>query len=90
MENPIIDTKPFTVNLNGDVLQVTVHLIGHNIIYRIVFPDNRPELKLFRAKGIENPKFWTSIPENLARIKETEAVGQLIFDHYNPPVLLKK
>ena len=85
MGESIIDTKPFSVEYKGHTLQVTVHMIGHNTIYFVRFPDNTPDLKLFRANGMDNPKFWTSIPEDLPRAKESEAIGHLIFAHYNPP-----
>ena len=85
MQTGLTDTKPFTIIYKEGVLRVTPHIVGGvNTIYHVVFPDNTPDLKLFRASGMVNPKFWTSIPEDLSRVTQSEEIGNLIFAHYNP------
>jgi hypothetical protein len=84
MTEQILDTKPFSIFYNGNTLQVSVHVVGQNTLYFVQFPDSTLSLKLFRAHGIAQKHFWTSIPEDVKRVKETEAIGALIFEHYNP------
>jgi hypothetical protein len=85
MQIAIADTQPFTICYQEMTLKVVPHIVGGvNTIYHVVFPDNTPDLKLFRASGMVNPKFWTSIPEDLARVTQSEEIGNLIFAHYNP------
>lgn len=72
----------FTVIYEGQELAVSVHIVQQHTIYFIQYPDDTPSLKLFRAKGIESPTFWTSIPEDIRRAKESEEIGALIFAYY--------
>lgn len=84
MIKSILDTSPFTLSYKGQLLRVTVHIVQQHTIYFIQYPGNTPSLKLFHAKGIESPRFWTSIPENTRRSKEADEIGAQIFAYYVP------
>lgn len=46
------------------------------VAFRVVFSSSREPIVVARARGVERPFFWTSIPEG--RQKEAEGVGKLI------------
>ena len=55
------------------------HSISGQVIYRVLYLDNRPPLVLTRALHANAHFFWTSIPEG--RQAEAEEVGTLIAEH---------
>lgn len=84
MLTAIVDTKPFTIDYKGKTLDVTVETPGIETIYLVKYPGGMVYLALVRANGLNNPKFWATIPENKKRHEEAQAIGELIFQHYNP------
>jgi predicted secreted Zn-dependent protease len=40
-------------------------------------------IALTRASGLNDPKFWATIPENIKRHEEAQEIGRLIFRHFN-------
>lgn len=59
------------VNLTCERLDLPRH-----VAFRVVFSSSREPIVVARAKGMDRPFFWTSIPEG--RQKEAEGVGKLI------------
>jgi hypothetical protein len=49
------------------------------VAFRVSFSSEREPIVVARAKGMDRPFFWTSIPEG--RQKEAEGVGKLIEDY---------
>jgi hypothetical protein len=49
------------------------------VAFRVVFSSEREAIVVARAKGMDRPFFWTSIPEG--RQKEAEGVGKLIEEY---------
>lgn len=49
------------------------------VAFRVTFSSPREPIVIARAKGRDQPYFWTSIPEG--RQKEAAGVGQLIEDY---------
>ena len=49
------------------------------VAFHVTFSSNREPIVVARAKGMDAPFFWTSIPEG--RQKEAEGVGKLIEDY---------
>jgi hypothetical protein len=80
----LIDTKPFTIQYLDKPWDVVVEVIGVETIYLVKYPGGAVYLALVRASGLNDPKFWATIPENIKRHEEAQAIGQLIFDHFNP------
>ena len=49
------------------------------VAFRVSFSSGREPIVVARAKGADQPFFWTSIPEG--RQKEAEGVGKLIEEY---------
>ena len=49
------------------------------VAFQVTFSSSRAPIVVARAKGMDAPFFWTSIPEG--RQKEAEGVGKLIEDY---------
>jgi hypothetical protein len=49
------------------------------VAFRVSFSSEREPIVVARAKGMDRPFFWTSIPEG--RQKEAEGVGKLIEEY---------
>ena len=49
------------------------------VAFDVKFSSERQPIVVARAKGMEKPFFWTSIPEG--RQKEAEGVGKLIEEY---------
>lgn len=49
------------------------------VAFRVTFSSDREPIVVARAKGVNRPHFWTSIPEG--RQKEAEGVGKLIEEY---------
>lgn len=76
----IDEQKPFRIELEGEILEVTEHYIGEERIFRVVFEDKRKPLTLVVAMNSQHKKFWTSMPQG--RQEEAENIGPLIALHY--------
>jgi hypothetical protein len=78
MLNQLIDTidQQFSFESHG----VTLHCMRLDLVcyvaFHVKFSSDRRPITIARAKGMEAPFFWTSIPEG--RQKEAEGVGKLI------------
>lgn len=55
-----------------------LNLTGY-IAFKVEFSSDREPIVVARAKGMDKPFFWTSIPEG--RQKEAEGVGKLIEEY---------
>ncbi|MGE9310865.1 hypothetical protein ACLOAU_04445 [Niabella sp. CJ426] len=51
------------------------------LAYHVTFSSSRKPIVVARAEGVNQPFFWTSIPEG--RQKEAEGVGKLIEEYLN-------
>ena len=80
----LIDTAPFTIEYKGKPFDVAVETLGVETIYLVKYPGGMVYLALVRASGLNDPKFWATIPENIKRHEEAQEVGELIFRHFNP------
>jgi hypothetical protein len=81
MPNQLIDTKDqqFSFESHGVTLTcMRLDLAGY-VTFHVKFSSNRRPLTIARAKGMDAPFFWTSIPEG--RQKEAEGVGKLIEEY---------
>jgi hypothetical protein len=74
------DHSHFEVSLRGAVLKVEKHNISGQVVYRVVFPDKRPDLFVHRALDANASRFWTSIPEG--RQPEAREIGPLISEFF--------
>jgi hypothetical protein len=70
------DPNLFDVELNGQVVSVSVHLIKSAKVFHVVHPGNKPPLNITIAENKEGEKFWTSIPEG--RQEEAKLAGKVI------------
>jgi hypothetical protein len=70
----------FVLNFKDGKIQVQRHSIGAQVIFRVIFSDQRPPLVVTRAVHANAYRFWTSIPEG--RQDEAEEVGTLISDYF--------
>lgn len=80
----LIDTKPFTIEYQGKIWDVVPEVLGIDTIYLVKYPGGMVYLALVRASGLNDPKFWATIPENHQRHEEAQEIGKLIFEHFNP------
>jgi len=80
----LIKTEPFTIEYNGSILDVAVEALGGNTIYLVKSKGGGLFIALVRATGLNDPKFWATIPENAKRHEEAQVIGALIFRHFNP------
>ncbi len=70
----------FELDFKGGKIKVSRHSIRSQVIFKIVFSDNRRPLVATRALHADAYKFWTSIPEG--RQREAEEVGPLIVEYF--------
>ena len=70
----------FELDFKDGKIKLSRHSIGSQVIFKIVFPDNRRSLVATRARHADAYKFWTSIPER--RQWEAEEVGPLIVEYF--------
>ncbi len=83
----LLETAPFTIEYNGSVFDVSVKAFGPgNTVYVVTSKGGGVFIALTRASGLNDPKFWATIPENIKRHEEAQKIGKLIFDHFNPVV----
>ena len=66
----------FELNFKDGTIRVQRHFISNQIIYRIVFSDERNPLVITRALTDNAAHWWTSIPEG--RQREAEEIWPLI------------
>lgn len=83
-ENTLLDTKPFAIEYHGKSWEVTPEIVGVETIYLVKYPGGMVYIALVRASGLNDPKFWATIPENIKRHEEAQVIGNLIFEHFNP------
>ncbi len=69
--------SPFEVNYKGAILNAQEFTIADGNIFRILFPDQTPQLVITRAAGPDG-KFWTSVPEG--REHEAEGIGEQVLE----------
>jgi hypothetical protein len=86
----LLDTKPFTIEYQGKTWDVCQEIIGRETIYLVKYPAGMVYLALVRANGLNEPKFWATIPENAKRHEEAQKIGQLIFKHHNSSKTITK
>ncbi len=72
--------KPFQLELNGVLMDITELSIPNYTAFRVVFSSARQPMVLARTKDAEKNVFWTSIPEG--RQNEAEGVGKLIDEYF--------
>ena len=78
MPDQLITTKDekFSFESHGVIIMCQrLNLPGY-VAFKVVFSSKRKPITIARAKGMNAPFFWTSIPEG--RQKEAEGVGKLI------------
>ena len=78
MLNQLVDTKDQQFNFVSHGVNITcmrLDLVGY-VAFHVQFSSNRRPITIARAKGMDAPFFWTSIPEG--KQKEAEGVGNLI------------
>ena len=72
---PSADEK-FSFEAFGVVIMCQRIDIGKSIAYHVTFSSKRKPIIIARAKFVDSPDTWTSIPEG--RQKEAQGVGELI------------
>lgn len=77
----LLTNKPFKLELNGVVMEITELRIPKYTAFRVVFSSARQPIVVARTKDADKNIFWTSIPEG--RQKEAEGVGRLIEEYIN-------
>ena len=70
------DSKMFEVELNGQIVHVSGHIIKSARVYHIVYPNSNPPINITIAEDADGVKFWTSLPEG--RQEEAEFAGKII------------
>ena len=75
---PTADEK-FSFEAFGVIIMCQRIEIGKSIAYHVTFSSKRKPIIIARAKFVDSPDEWTSIPEG--RQKEAQGVGELI-DQY--------
>ena len=80
----LIDTAPFTIEYKGSTFNVAIEHFGPgSTVYIVKWRGGGLFIALTRATGLNNPKFWATIPENYQRHEEAQEVGKLIYEHLN-------
>ena len=81
MTNQLITTKDekFSFESHGVTLSCMRLNLPKYVAFKVWFSSKRQPLVVARAKGMDAPFFWTSIPEG--RQKEAEGVGKLIEEY---------
>jgi hypothetical protein len=70
------DPKAFEIQMDDQLVQVTVHIIKSAKVFHLVYPSLREPLNLTIANADDGGKFWTSLPEG--RQEEAEVAGKVI------------
>ena len=70
------DPKAFEIMLDGQTVQVSVHIIKSAKVFHLVYPSLKEHLNLTIANADDGGKFWTSLPEG--RQEEAEVAGSVI------------
>ena len=81
MPNQLITTKDekFSFESHGVLIMCTRLNLPKYVAFKVWFSSKRKPITIARAKGMDAPFFWTSIPEG--RQKEAEGVGKLIEEY---------
>jgi hypothetical protein len=74
-----IGDEQFSFESHGVTLTVQRLKFPKEVVFKIEFNSKRLPLVISRAKGVDRPIFWTSIPEG--RQTEAEGVGKLIEEY---------
>lgn len=74
------EAKQFEIQYGKVGMNVERMDIPNRTAFRVIFSSQRLPLVVAIAKGVNEPWFWTSIPEG--RQKEAEGVGKLIEAHF--------
>ncbi len=70
----------FELDFADGRIKVARHSIGSNVVFSVIFSDNRKPLVLTRAIHANAYRFWTSIPEG--RQEEADEVGPIISEYF--------
>lgn len=70
------DPNLFDIEFNGQMANVSVHIIKSAKIFHVVQPGNKQPLNITIAENKDGEKFWTSVPEG--RQEEAELAGKVI------------
>ena len=73
--------ETFELELNGVKMTVEELVIPGRIGFRVIFSSKRQPIVIVRATNSKGVKFWTTVPENIARQNEAEGVGKLIQEY---------
>lgn len=80
----LIETAPFQIEHNGSILDVVPEHFGPgSTVYLVKSKGGGLFIALTRASGLNDPKFWATIPENWQRHEEAQKIGKLIYEHFN-------
>ena len=81
MPGQLITTKDekFYFEAHGVTLTCMRLNLPTYVAFKVWFSSKRKSITIARAKGMNAPFFWTSIPEG--RQKEAEGVGKLIEEY---------
>jgi len=81
MPNQLITTKDekFSFESHGVLIMCQRINLPNCVVFKVWFSSKRKPITIARAKGMDAPFFWTSIPEG--RQNEAEGVGNLIEEY---------
>jgi hypothetical protein len=84
LSETFIETVPFTIQYKESRFDVVIENFGPgNTVYLVKSKGGGVFIALTRASGLNDPKFWATIPENIKRHEEAQEIGRLIFRHFN-------
>jgi len=70
------DPDLFDIEISGQIVSVSVHLIKSAKVFHVLQPGNKLPLNITVAENKEGKRFWTSVPEG--RQEEAEFAGKVI------------
>jgi len=76
--------ETFDLQFGDNIIRVEQIQIPGQTFFRIIFPNQVPELRILRALDINKEKFWTSVPEG--RQELAEQIGPLIEKYYRSKI----
>jgi hypothetical protein len=72
-----IPTESFAISFEGESIDVHPEIFEETLIYKIKFPDHRPDLSI-TAIEVDDKPFWACIPEDKERHKLAQQIGELL------------
>jgi hypothetical protein len=73
--------EPFELKVNTTTIRIReVEIPGYRA-FQTIFSSKREPITIVRATNRKGDRFWTTIPENEARQKEAEGLGNLIQEY---------